>query len=114
MYRLATLFGFLLAFTACRTIDAALIVQVNYTGDVQYSSAFTNAAATWQSLLLGYQDGFIIARTSGAAIRMARLYPRSLLMRTSVPSMELGKFWDRPVPLKPSLIRQVSSLRPMA
>ncbi len=67
MYRLATLFGFLLAFTACRTIDAALIVQVNYTGDVQYSSAFTNAAATWQSLLLGYQDGFIIARTSGSS-----------------------------------------------
>ncbi|MBL8211142.1 MAG: hypothetical protein JNK87_10545, partial [Bryobacterales bacterium] len=30
---------------------AALIINVNYSGDPQYQSDFNSAAATWQSLL---------------------------------------------------------------
>lgn len=46
---------------------AAFNIQINYTGDSQYLSAFTAAADTWESLLTGYQDGFVVDRTSGSS-----------------------------------------------
>lgn len=46
---------------------AALLINVNYSGDPQYQSDFTSAAATWQSLLIGYQNGLVVNRTSGSS-----------------------------------------------
>lgn len=39
---------------------AAFEIQVNYTGDAQYASVFTEAANAWESLLSGYQDGLVV------------------------------------------------------
>ena len=41
--------------------SAALVIDIDYTGPAQYQSAFTNAANTWESLLVGYQDGVVQA-----------------------------------------------------
>lgn len=36
-------------------------------GTIHFQSAFTSAAATWQSLLSGYLDGLVVARTGGSS-----------------------------------------------
>lgn len=50
-------------------VDAALVINVNYIGtpNAQYESAFISAAATWQSLLTGYQDGFVTGHSFGSS-----------------------------------------------
>lgn len=40
---------------------------VDYTGPSQFAAAFTTAEATWESLLIGYQDGVVAGRTSGSS-----------------------------------------------
>ncbi len=45
----------------------ALTVQVNYTGDPIYEPFFDSAAAQWESLLVGYQDGAIQAVSPGSS-----------------------------------------------
>jgi hypothetical protein len=47
-----------------RTAVADLIIDVDYTGDPQYEAAFTTAAQTWETLLNGYQNGLVVARSA--------------------------------------------------
>lgn len=46
---------------------AGLIININYTGDAQYQSYFTNAKAYWEGKLSGYQNGVVVSRTSGSS-----------------------------------------------
>ncbi|MFO0922941.1 MAG: hypothetical protein U0905_10705 [Pirellulales bacterium] len=46
---------------------AGLIININYTGDAQYQSYFTDAKAFWESKLSGYQNGVVVSRTSGSS-----------------------------------------------
>ena len=55
------------ALLAAWPAQAALDIQINYTGDNQYLPAFTAAAATWESLLIGYQNGLVVDRTAGSS-----------------------------------------------
>jgi hypothetical protein len=60
-----------------QTLVAAIVIAftsnchaglvVTYTGPAEYAAAFTTAEATWESLLTGYQDGFIVNRSSGSS-----------------------------------------------
>lgn len=50
--------------------NADFTISVNYTGDAQYEGAFTSAAATWQSLISGYQDGLVTNRSSGSSYQI--------------------------------------------
>lgn len=57
------------ALTACAALPAraTFTVQVNYTGDPAYQPYFAAAASTWQTLLVGYQNGAIQAISSGSS-----------------------------------------------
>jgi hypothetical protein len=48
-------------------LSATFTIQVNYTGDPAYQPYFAAAASTWQTLLVGYQDGAIQAISSGSS-----------------------------------------------
>jgi hypothetical protein len=61
---LITLFSVLVSSAVCQ---GDLTIAVNYSGDAQYQPAFDNAASTWESLLLGYQNGHVVSRTSGSS-----------------------------------------------
>ena len=47
--------------------NAALTLQVNYAGPAEYASTFASAAATWQNLLQGYQNGLLTVKTQGSS-----------------------------------------------
>ena len=47
--------------------QATLSIQVNYSGPASFQPFFTDAASTWESLLVGYQDGSIQAVSSGSS-----------------------------------------------
>ncbi|MCC6508346.1 MAG: PEP-CTERM sorting domain-containing protein [Pirellulaceae bacterium] len=47
--------------------QAALIINVNYTGDPQYAAAFSTAASTWQNLLGGFQNGLVVSTSAGSS-----------------------------------------------
>ncbi|WDQ16949.1 leishmanolysin-related zinc metalloendopeptidase [Rhodopirellula sp. P2] len=53
--------------------QAALTIQVNYSGEAQYQSAFDSAAATWQSLLTDYQDGLVASRSFGSSATIGQV-----------------------------------------
>jgi hypothetical protein len=48
-------------------VSATFTIQVNYTGDPTYQPYFAAAASTWQTLLVGYQDGAIQAISTGSS-----------------------------------------------
>ncbi|MEM9944345.1 MAG: PEP-CTERM sorting domain-containing protein [Planctomycetota bacterium] len=48
-------------------VKADFEIVLNYTGDAQYLPLFENAAATWESLLTGYQDGLVVTRFAGSS-----------------------------------------------
>lgn len=48
-------------------VSATFTIQVNYTGDLAYQPYFTAAANTWQTLLVGYQNGALQAVSSGSS-----------------------------------------------
>lgn len=48
-------------------MEADFTISVNYTGDAEYADAFTNAAATWQSLVTGYLDGVVANRSANSS-----------------------------------------------
>lgn len=54
-----------LSFVLVRVASAGLVVD--YTGPSQFAAAFTTAEATWESLLVGYQDGVVASRSSGSS-----------------------------------------------
>lgn len=62
-----TLLILLVAILAAPSARGALDIQINYTGDPTYEPFFDSAAAQWESLLLGYQDGAIQAVSSGSS-----------------------------------------------
>ncbi|XZE44844.1 peptidase [Pirellulaceae bacterium SH467] len=45
---------------------AEFIINVNYTGDQIYQPFFVDAANRWQSLISGYQNGFVVGRSAGS------------------------------------------------
>jgi hypothetical protein len=47
--------------------DATFTIEVNYTGDPAYAPYFAAAATTWETLLVGYQNGAIQAISSGSS-----------------------------------------------
>lgn len=47
--------------------NAALDIQINFSGGSQFQAAFDSAASTWESLLVGYQDGLIQATSPGSS-----------------------------------------------
>jgi hypothetical protein len=49
------------------TAQGALLIDINYSGDPLYQNDFTTAASTWQSLLTGFQNGVVVARSSGSS-----------------------------------------------
>jgi hypothetical protein len=49
------------------SVEAALTVQINYSGNPIYAPDFQAAADIWENLLKGYQDGFVVARSSGSS-----------------------------------------------
>ncbi|EMI27013.1 leishmanolysin-related zinc metalloendopeptidase [Rhodopirellula europaea] len=51
---------------------AGVVIDIDYTGPTQYQSAFTNAANTWESLLLGYQDGVVQIPSSGSSYNVGQ------------------------------------------
>ncbi|WP_145026173.1 PEP-CTERM sorting domain-containing protein [Caulifigura coniformis] len=53
--------------SSARTASAELVINVNFTGDSQFSAAFDSAAQIWQSRLGGYQNGFVVNRTAGSS-----------------------------------------------
>lgn len=65
--RITFLFTLLLASarvaTPVASADVLLNINLVYSGDLQYRAAFDSAAATWESLLVGYQNGFLVAKT---------------------------------------------------
>ncbi|APZ90440.1 PEP-CTERM sorting domain-containing protein [Fuerstiella marisgermanici] len=56
-------FSFVGVLLICRVSLAGLVLDVSYSGNPAYESAFTGAKATWESLLSGYQDGLITDAT---------------------------------------------------
>jgi hypothetical protein len=48
-------------------VNATFTIQVNYSGDPAYAPYFAAAASTWQTLLVGYQNGGIQAISSGSS-----------------------------------------------
>lgn len=46
---------------------AAFIIDINYSGNSLYQSAFDNAGQTWETLLGGYQNGRLVATSSGSS-----------------------------------------------
>lgn len=48
-------------------VSATFTIQVNYTGDPTYQPYFAAAASTWQTLLVGYQNGALQAVSSGSS-----------------------------------------------
>lgn len=67
--------------------QANFIIDVNYTGDSQYQSVFTNAASTWQSLLVGYKDGNVIA-TSPASSASAGQMLSTVKINASITTID--------------------------
>lgn len=57
------------AFTACAVLPvrATFTIQVNYTGDSAYQPYFAAAATTWQTLLVGYQNGALQGVSTGSS-----------------------------------------------
>ncbi len=50
-------------FLCCRSSSASIVININYSGDAQYEAAFASAKLTWESLLIGYQNGVVKERT---------------------------------------------------
>ncbi len=69
--RLAGLVAFGLALQA----GATLTIEVNYTGDPTYAPYFAAAATTWETLLVGYQDGRLLAVSSGSSYNQTPALP---------------------------------------
>ncbi len=65
-FALALLLGLFLL-SAAPSARASLAIQVNYSGPSQFEPFFAAAANTWESLLVGYQDGSIQAVSSGSS-----------------------------------------------
>jgi len=62
----------LLASLVAGTAQAGLMINVNYSGDAAYQSAFTSAAAIWQSKLTGYQNGVVVDRSSNSSFAIGQ------------------------------------------
>ena len=56
--------------TCLFSVPAQAGLVINYTGPAQYQAAFDNAEAIWESLLPGYQNGIVTARTSGSSLNV--------------------------------------------
>ena len=46
---------------------ADFIIDINYAGDAQFRPFFDNAARQWESLLSGYQNGTVVARSQNSS-----------------------------------------------
>lgn len=51
---------------SCAVCHAEFIINVNYSGNQAYQPFFIDAANRWQSLISGYQNGFVVGRSSGS------------------------------------------------
>lgn len=48
------------------------VIQVNYSGDPTYQSAFDDAATMWTGLIAGYQNGVVTSRTFGSSYNIGQ------------------------------------------
>ncbi|MEO0529697.1 MAG: peptidase [Planctomycetota bacterium] len=63
-------------FLACALpASGAFEIEVNYTGPAQFQSFFDDAADVWESLLVDYQDGTIVAASTGSSYFTGALGP---------------------------------------
>ena len=47
--------------------NAGLVLSINYTGPGQYAPAFNSAKGTLENLLVDYQNGLVVSRSSGSS-----------------------------------------------
>lgn len=76
--------------TFANVTSGALVIDVSYSGDARFESAFTNAKATWESLLFGYQDGRITATTPGSSYTAGQTLSQVFITASTAPIDGMG------------------------
>ena len=86
MHRSALLSACIL-FAAAPAARADFIIEVNYSGDAAFQSVFNDAAAVWEGLLSGYQDGTVAGRSQNSSYQVGETVER-LFIDASVSSID--------------------------